>query len=255
LGGDPVLPPPTLALKAGDPGVLVYGQVYQQGVTDMTGQGPGIAGQLGYGAVGSDPSTASWTWIAASYDSDTHGGSNDQYKATLPDPGVGQYAFAFRFALNTGPWLYCDAAGSVAPYSPAQAGTLVVAPIGIDWCNLQYPSTVTGDAGTSSGNIYGRVYVARITDVAGGDAGILAEVGYGPPDASYLSAAWSWTPGTYNQPYPPNVEYMASFTLPAPGGYQYLYRFSYDGGGKVYCDLNGGDGGTPPSAYGVLQSN
>jgi hypothetical protein len=48
---------------------------------------------------------------------------------------------------------------------------------------------------------------------------------------------------------------MASFTLPAPGAYEYLYRFSYDGGAKVYCDLNGGDGGTPPSAYGALTSN
>jgi hypothetical protein len=250
-----VLPPPTINLKAGDPGVVVYGQVYQAGVTDSAGQGPGISGQLGYGAVGSDPSTSNWTWISAAYDSDTHGGSNDQYKATLPDPGVGQYAFAFRFAVNVGPWLYCDAAGSVMPYTASQAGTLVVSPIGIDWCNLQYPLTIAGDAGSASPPVYGRVYVARVTDAAGADAGIFAEVGWGPPDASYLSAGWSWSPAVYNQPYLPNVEYMASFPLPPPGSYQYLYRFSYDGGAKVYCDLNGGDGGTPPAAYGALTSH
>jgi hypothetical protein len=97
--------------------------------------------------------------------------------------------------------------------------------------------------------------VARVTDNSGGDAGIYGEVGWGPPDASYLSAAWSWSQALYNLPYPPNVEYMGSFTLPPPGTYQYLYRFSYDGGAKVYCDLNGGDGGTPPSAPGTLDTH
>jgi hypothetical protein len=254
LGGDPVTAPPTVDLSVGAAGPLTYGQVYAKGVTDMTGQGPGIVGQLGYGAVGSDPSAGGWTWVDAQYNADTHNGSNDQYAATLPNPGLGSYAFAYRFTLNGGAPTYCDAAGSNTGYSPSQAGTLNVTGVGVNWCNLQYPPTVLAQAGTASPLVYGRVYGQHITDGTGQGPGITAQVGYGPQDAGPSTGAWTWTNAAYNTKYGSNDEYQGTFTIPAQGSYSYLYRFAYDGGAPVYCDLDGGPPGSPLNNPGALTS-
>jgi IPT/TIG domain len=252
LGGEVVDPPPQLRLKVGAPGVVVYGQVYLMGVTTQTGAGTGVTGELGYGPAGADPAT--WTWAAATFNRDTQGGANDEFMATLPNPGAGTYAYAFRFRLNGGPARYCDADGlSVDGFTIAQAGTLTVTPIGVDSCNLQFPSSITARQGTQSPDVFGRVFAETITEAAGAGAGITGELGYGPPGDLPSAGTWSWGSASYNvEVAGGGEEYRARITAPAPGAYAYGFRFRHQGGAWSYCDLDGSANGFSAAQAGTL---
>ncbi len=251
LGGQVVQPPDQLKLKEGAAGPTVYAQVYAMSVTDAAGAGAGITGQLGYGPQGSDPATG-WTWVDASYNTDTSSGANDEYQAALPVPAAGNYQFAYRFALGSGPYKYCDADGSDNGFDATQYGALQVTPVGIDWCNLQFPSALALKVGQSTGQMYGRVYGLGVTEAAGAGPLLSAEVGFGPP-GSNPDSTWSWSAATYNQEEPNGQEeWQGAFTAPAAGSYSYTFRFSYDGGTQVYCDLDGTDNGVSTSQLGAL---
>jgi len=88
----------------------VYGRVYMGGVTDGSGQGPGILGEAGIGPDGSDPTTSlsGWTFTAGSYNTDL--GNDDEYAATLTAPSTaGSYDVAWRFSADGGlSWIYVD---------------------------------------------------------------------------------------------------------------------------------------------------
>lgn len=89
---------------------LVYGQVYEQGITPGAGQGSGIIAEIGYSLSNSHPNT--WTnWISATYNPsclDCNLGQNDEYTgnigAAITSPGT--YYYATRFRLNNGIWSY-----------------------------------------------------------------------------------------------------------------------------------------------------
>jgi hypothetical protein len=109
--------------------VDIYGRVYEAGVTEPAGQGPGIKAQVGYGPDGSDPAVnPGWTWVAAAYESDL--GNDDQYKGTLQVNTAGRYDYAYRFSYNGSSWLYCDMypGGSADGYAVSDAGDLVLYP-------------------------------------------------------------------------------------------------------------------------------
>lgn len=254
LGGQAVQAPPDVQLKVGQPGVTVYGQVYRLGVTDTSGKGGGIAGQLGYGPTSADPST--WTWADASFNTDTGGGANDEYMATLPNPGQGTYSFAYRFALSGGPWRYCDADGSVDPgFTIDQAGKLTVTPVAIDRCVLQFPATFDARTGATTDPIYGRVWIPTVTDGAGQGAGVTAELGYGPANTQPTELSWQWEVATFNKKGDATSdEYQATLVGPAAGSYHYAYRFTFQNGSPVYCDLDTSTNGYSTAQAGVLTS-
>ncbi|MFZ5470569.1 MAG: IPT/TIG domain-containing protein [Myxococcota bacterium] len=255
LGGQLVEAPPQVRLKVGQAGVVVYGQVYKLNVTNQSGVGAGIAGQLGYGAVGTDPAT--WTWVDATYNTDTGGGANDELMATLPNPGIGEYRFAFRFSLNAGPYRYCDADGSDAPgFTEDQAGRLSVTPLGIDQCRLQFPPALETREGVASSTVYGRVWAQTLTDQIGAGANITGELGYGPVNVAPTDAAWQWTAATFHVDTDSNQadEYRATSVGPAAGSYHYAFRFRHQGGAPVYCDLDGSGNGFDSTQAGVLTS-
>ena len=252
LGGEAVLPPDTLSLKVGQPGVIIYGQVYSKGLTDQSGPGANIEAQLGYGVSGSDPTA--WTWVAATYNTDKASGANDEYQATLPNPGQGLYQFAIRFRLSQGPWRHCDADGSdLGGFTTSQAGTLNVTPVGIDRCNLQFPPTLSSREGASTDSVYGRVWGSTVTELPGAAAGLTGELGYGPPGDMPSSLSWVWRAAIYNTEVAGGgEEFQAPITGPVPGKYAYAYRFKYQTGAYVYCDLDGSANGYSSAQAGVL---
>src|SRR5262249_37484203 len=158
------------------PGPTIYAQVYKAGVTNMTGSGLGIKGQLGLGDASADAGT--WRWMDATFNTDQ--GNNDEYMAALPTTGpVGTMKFAYRFNFNGGPYVYCDADGLDNGFSIDQCGTLTLKDVGVDQCKLQFPLSMTSVQGVSAGNVYGWVYGQNITEAAGAGPGIEGQLGYG----------------------------------------------------------------------------
>lgn len=254
LGGQSVEPPPTVALKAGQTGPMIFAQIYEAGVTPGAGAGAQITVELGYGAHASDPSAGGWTWAPASYNVDH--GNNDEYQAQLPSVAEGAWAFTFRARVAGGPWRYCDANGAAddAPFELSQLGTLNVGTTSVERCKVQFPATLETVEGLPSDKVYGWVWSQGITDAAGAGAGITGELGYGPQGTDPTDAAWSWTQATWNADKDSGAadEYQATLTGPAPGTWHYAYRFSVGGGAKVYCDLDGSDNGFTSAQAGVL---
>lgn len=253
LGGEAVEAPPMVSLKVGQGGPIVYGQVYLMGVTDGAGAGAGIKGQLGVGAPGSDPAT--WTWGDATFNVDTGSGANDEFQAMLPTPAAGDYKFAFRFNHDDGSWAYCDADGLAnGGFTENQAGSLTVSAVAIDRCALQFPTTLDSVQGQPTALVYGRVFAATVTDVAGQGAGIDAELGYGPVADAPSMGSWTWTSMTsFNVDVAGGGdEYQGRLTGPAAGTYAYAWRFRTTGGAWTYCDVDGSENGFQGAQAGVL---
>jgi hypothetical protein len=113
----------------------------------------------------------------------------------------------------------------------------------LDYCVLQFPLTTSAQTGTPVATIFGRVYELGMTEAAGANPAVLAELGFGPRSANpQHESGWTWAAAAYNAGFvdPNNDEYMFDLTAPAPGAYAYTFRFSIDGGLTwTYCDNNG----------------
>ena len=110
----------------------------------------------------------------------------------------------------------------------------------LDFCNLQFPTSLSVQTGMATENVYAQAYEAGITDAAGPAANLVAQVGYGPKTVNpETQSGWTWTAATFNTNVGNNDEWQASFTAPAVGSYFYTSRFSFDGVQWTYCDLNG----------------
>jgi hypothetical protein len=124
----------------------------------------------------------------------------------------------------------------------------------IDWCNLQAASATSAVLG-SPVKVYGQLYIANVTNPAGGAPGVLAQAGYGPAGTNPRSSpgAFTWVAAQFNataQNVGNNDEYEASIAPLVGGGTSYAlaYRYSTDGGASwIYADTNGpiGPGSTP----------
>lgn len=102
--------PATLTFAQGGSGI-VYGQIYEGGLTDVapniTGQAPGITAWVGISPVGSNTNPNTWTnWVPATWNSGNVG-NNDEYQATIGATLLpGTYYYATRFRLNSGAYVY-----------------------------------------------------------------------------------------------------------------------------------------------------
>jgi hypothetical protein len=139
----------------------------------------------------------------------------------------------------------------------------------IDFCRLQFPEVIDEITGTTVA-VYGRLYSGGLTDLTGGNdlaPQVIGYVGYGPDGSDpAVDAGWTWTAGTGNPGYgpgspnyePSNDEYQATLLVPAPGTYDFAFRFSGDGGATfTYCDGQpaGSSDGYQPANAGQLTSN
>jgi hypothetical protein len=100
--------------------VMVYGQVYHPGITDITtGLDGGLLAQVGYGPRDSHPLLEDylWQWSDAQGNPNFNGvgveANNDEYMGNLIFRDAGQYDYAYRFSGDQGrSWMYCDPNGN-----------------------------------------------------------------------------------------------------------------------------------------------
>lgn len=82
--------------------VTIYGQVFETGLTEATGQGAGITVQYGLSTTNTNPST--WpasAWTTASFNTLASGNpNNDEYMGTLSNLSPGTYYYAFSYTYN-----------------------------------------------------------------------------------------------------------------------------------------------------------
>jgi len=232
----------------------LFGRVLVAGVTEGTGQGAGVTGEVGVGLPGADPAAGTWIWTPLAYAASVDGLaagdlSVDEYGAAVSAPAeAGSYVYAVRFSLDAGAtWTYCDTAG--AGYAEINAGLLTATDPGtgplVGWCSLHWPSTLRAAAGAPSDWIYGRVWAEGVTPGVGQGAGIRGQVGYGARTVE--PSTWTWTDAMYNVDVDglssgdrANDEYWQRLTVPTAGSYAFAYRFSQDAGRSWrYCDLDG----------------
>ncbi len=127
----------------------------------------------------------------------------------------------------------------------------------IGYAVLQYPKTITQPITANYTTVYGQVYIAGLTD-AGADSGtILASLGFGAPGTDPVT--WNWRPMSFNTRAGNNYEYMGGLRSDNSGTFDYLVRFSDDGGRTwAYGDQDGfypGEPGTDmPGIYTVTAS-
>jgi hypothetical protein len=143
-----------------------------------------------------------------------------------------------------------DAAGNEGKRSN-EAGT--VPAYNIDWANLQWPLTLNHTIGFGSytDNVYGQVWIDGITSQPGATEGLWAQLGFGPEGSNPAgNAAWSWADAAFNVDNGNNDEFVGRMLPQLVGVFDYVYRYSTNGGLTwLYADLNGpvGGGGLPPN--------
>jgi hypothetical protein len=99
------------------PGTMqtVFGRVFEAGVTQGAGQGPGISAELGYGPRDTNPEheNGGWIFVAATYNAGFVDPSDDEYEATFNAPATGSYSYVYRMSQDGGTsWTYCDLNGA-----------------------------------------------------------------------------------------------------------------------------------------------
>ena len=122
--------PASLTVSAGSPTPLVFGRVYQDGVTPPAGPPAGIGAQVGYGPAGSDPRTSpGWLWFDATWNpSCPDCGNDDEFMRSLTVDVPGSYSYAYRFSSDGGyTFVYADLSpGTSDGFSAANLGSLTV---------------------------------------------------------------------------------------------------------------------------------
>jgi hypothetical protein len=140
--------------------------------------------------------------------------------------------------------------------TPGTANVGCAAPtFDVDFCRLQFPTTIDDALEGSQIDVFGRLFIAGLTDqTAATDpaANVIGYVGYGPDGTDpAVDLTWTWTAATPNAawvdpgfPGSSEDEYVVSLTAPVAGTYDYAYRFTGDGGTTfTYCDTDGTGGG------------
>jgi len=116
----------------------------------------------------------------------------------------------------------------------------------IGYAVLQYPKTINQVITANYTTVYGQIYVAGLTDVHGDPDAIMAQVGFGATGSD--PSTWDWQPMSYNSGHTGdnNYEYQGGIRADAIGTYDYLVRFSLDGGMSwAYGDQDGFYPGNP----------
>ncbi|WP_224372515.1 IPT/TIG domain-containing protein [Hyalangium versicolor] len=117
---------------------LIYGQLYEAGITEPAGAPFGWLAEVGYGAAGSNPTSSNtWRFFPASYN--VQASNNDEFMGSFMAPSVTvltNYAYTYRFSADNGlRWTYCDLNGAGSNSSPtdlvfesSQLGVMTVTP-------------------------------------------------------------------------------------------------------------------------------
>lgn len=238
----------------------IFGRVYVEGCTDGEQHCEQVEAELGLGDPTTDPSETpeAFDWLEAGYNPDHTSDNNDEYQAPFTPQEAGTLAYVYRFKLpEESNWSYCDLDGSSNGFQTDQMGELVVEEdstpeVEVGWCNLQYPPSITVEEGNETPTVYGRVYVEECTrDDTDGRVEcnpVSGQVGWGPTDVdpSARPSDYQWVDASYNDQFPSadqdsnNDEHQATLTPDMSGEFNYVFRFSGNGGDSwTYCDQEG----------------
>ncbi len=168
---------------------IVYGQVYEAGLTDVApnidGQAPGIEAWVGISPEGSNTDPSTWTnWTVADFNA-LHVSNNDEYMLAIGgNLAPGTYYYATRFRLNTGPFVYGGTDGTNGNFwdgTTYMSGVLTVtaAPVPVnDECAGAIALTPAGtfEAGAITTNNYSSSYTD--TNVPDCQSNVLDNVWY-----------------------------------------------------------------------------
>lgn len=126
----------------------IYGQIWIDGVTNISGATAGLLAQVGFGPTGSPPDE-SWTWEVMSFNVDA--GNNDEYVGSLLPDMLGTYCYTTRYSGDGGDnWFYAvngpDEGNSTCP-GPFGVLTVVA---GADTTAPEAPSNLAIDGTTNS---------------------------------------------------------------------------------------------------------
>jgi hypothetical protein len=129
-----------------------------------------------------------------------------------------------------------------------------------DYCALQFPASTTTSAGVATENIYARLFEAGVTEAAGADASVRAQVGFGPVGVNPQNqTGFTWSNAAFNVQVGNDDEYQSTLTPATAGVFRYATRFSVDGVNWTYCDLDGAGGNAglafDPNNLGTLTAN
>jgi hypothetical protein len=111
----------------------------------------------------------------------------------------------------------------------------------IGWANLQWPPTLTTEAGTPTEPVFGQVWIDGVTSIPGPTPGLRAQAGFGPegtnPDGH---PDWIWAEAAFNVDAGNNDEFYVELMPTEIGNFDYLYRYTVDDGADwLYADLDG----------------
>ncbi len=103
--------PTSLGLSASQASGLIYGRLYEAGLTG-SGAPAGVIAQVGYGPADVNPETQSgFVYYPATYNQDY--GNNAEFMGSFTAPaGAGDYHYVYRFSLDGQSWTYCDLDGA-----------------------------------------------------------------------------------------------------------------------------------------------
>jgi hypothetical protein len=214
--------------------------------TALTGQcpsGAALVDFVGYGANCSEGSATGTTSTSA-----TNTTSASRNLSACNDSNINNADF------TTGAVNPRNTATAAFWCSAAQNESGATGPGEADYCTTQFPLSLSVQTAMVSPTVYGQIYEMGVTEAAGANATVTAQLGYGPITANpEYESGWSWNATTYNVQSGGNDEYQATFTAPAVGTYRYGYRFSFDAGVTwTYCDNNQGDAGAGANGANTL---
>ena len=232
--------PASMVAEDGNYGDAILASVTVLGRTPGDSEAPGVEGAIGFGIVGSDP--IRWEWFSFSYNASV--GDADNYEGGFFVVGVGAYEYTARFRVDHGAWTTCELVSG-------GYGQLTATPpsVPVDYCHLQWPCSLSLNAGAESETVYAWIYHDDATPGLGAGAGIAFDLGIGIEGSDpETDPSWAWSSMSYatdKDGMSPgdlaNDEYAGTLIAPAtPGTYDYTARATADNGlSWTLCDLGG----------------
>jgi hypothetical protein len=226
---------------------LVFAQAFRSGITGQPTAAPGIQSWIGYSTDNTNPAT--WTnWVPAAYTGPS--GNNDEFSSNLGTQlsALGTYYYASRFQLNTGDYFYGGYSVTGGGFWDGTTNISGVVEVempgpGIDWANLQYPSSDTIVA-VSDFTVYAQAYIEGVTGQPTAAPGLQGWIGYSTTNTD--PATWTnWLPADYNMASGNNDEFKANIGTQFTGAGVWFYasRFQLNSGEYVYGGYSATGGG------------
>ncbi|NPD46331.1 T9SS type A sorting domain-containing protein, partial [Lentimicrobium sp. S6] len=228
--------------------LLVYGQVWMDGLTIQEDSLSELKAWVGYHTENTDPST--WdNWILADYYLGVD--ENDEYifdlGAEMSEEGI--YYYAFKYQYEDEDFVYGGYSADGGGFWNGTGnvnGVLTVsdqASQAIEWANLQWPAQGEIFLGEDF-EIFGQVWIDGLTIEEGELEGLQAWVGYSLVNTD--PSTWqTWVPASYHSNIGANDEYFANIgpDIDNAAIYYYATRYQYQEQDFVYGGYSTNGGG------------